>query len=1523
MTIDDLLTALRQQQVQLWVEGGQLRYRAPQGALTESLRDALSRQKHEIMARLQQPQRSPQLTPAPAQWHQPFPLNDIQQAYWLGRGGTFEIGNVSTHVYLEIDCQDLDLPRLNSAWRQVIERHDMLRAIVHANGQQQILKTVPAYEIVVLDLSAASAAQLSTVRQRMSHQVRKPDQWPLFELCASRLDSHTTRLHISIDGLIADGRSLFLLFQDWAEWYRHPALPLPSLPLSFRDYVLAETALQESPIIQADLTYWRDRLPDLPPAPELPLAKHPGTVTQPRFVRQSDRLEADTWNRLKTHAKEQGLTPSGVLLAAYAQVLATWSKRLQFTLNVTLSNRLPLHPQVNDIVGVFSSIDLLQVDYSQPDSFAERALRLQRQLWQDLDHHQLSGIRVLRELAHLRQTGISAQMPVVFTSTLLDLSQLGWMGEIVFWITQTPQVWLDCQVYEQHEGLVFSWDAVEDLFPAGLLQSMFAAYQTLLRQLADQPETWQQSHLALLPVEQVQQRTEINATAASIPHELLHSLFNRRATQQPDQIAVIAGEITLTYAELHQRSQQIGHWLRLQGARPNQLVAVVMEKGWEQIAAVLGVMQSGAAYLPIDPALPLERLHYLLNDGEVHLVLTQSYLRDALNLPDALQCLCIDADQMEEVDSPLEPIQHPDDLAYVIYTSGSTGTPKGVMIAHCGVVNAITATNQRFEMNAADRVLGLTALHHDMSVYDIFGILAAGGAIVLPEAGSQRDPAHWLELLNRHQITIWNSVPAMMEMVLESISGRPLQHQPTLSNSLRLAFLGGDWISLSLPARLHTLLKTVQIVSVGGPTETTLWNIWYPVERIDPAWKSIPYGRPIANTRYHVLNEKLEPCPVWVPGQLYCAGVGLAKGYWRDPEKTNARFIHHPQLGRLYQTGDLGRYLPDGNLEFLGRQDFQIKINGFRIEPGEIETALSKHPLVRSAIVVAAEQSGNKTSLVAYIVPKQQNLTSQASDWDEQFRHFLSRQLPAQMVPSSFVLLEQLPLTANGKVDRHLLVRLENRSSKPVQANDTPNSIETQLAAIWKDLLGLEQISIHANFFQLGGNSLLAVQLVNRIAHAFQVELPLSRLFEFPTIAAIATILEHLQSNGAEQMLDPELDLLAEAVLDADIYPKNSLVHSITQPGSIFLTGATGYLGAFLLDELLQRTDATIYCLVRSDTIASGNSRLQANLEFYSLWDAAFRDRIIPVLGDLTQPLLGLEPEQFEALAAKIDWIYHNGAQVNFTYPYLALKAANVLGTQEVLRLAAQQKTKPVHFISTTHVFSADPNAETRTIWEKMIPNCTENLSTGYVQSKWVAERLIATARDRGLPISIYRPSFIVGHQETGAGNIQDLLFRMIKGCIQLGIAPDIELSFNIVPVDYVSQAIVHLSTQPDLLGDTFHLINPHHIEICWKQILQWLHNLGYDIPLIPYFQWLTVLQTMGNQSDNALYPLLPVFSTASKNPATVLLNFSHQLRFDCQNTLSGLIDTTLTCPTIDQNWLNNYLSFFTDQSLLTYPPTL
>jgi amino acid adenylation domain-containing protein len=1059
----------------------------------------------------------PQIEPALEQRHLPFPLTDVQQAYWIGRSGAIELGNVASHRYIEFESTEFNLERFNLAWQCAIERHDMLRAVISPDGQQQILEQVPPYQIKILDLRGqepqAIAPQLETVRQMMSHQVMNPEQWPLFEVRASILRDNHIRLHFSFDYLTSDAWSFQILMLELFQIYQNLDVVLTPLDLSFRDYVLTQIALQDSELYRRSQDYWRKRLPSLPPAPELPLVQNPGSLTHPRFVGQSAKLEPEIWSRLKTRANQAGLTPSGVLLAAFAEILRFWSKKPRFTIVLTIFNRLPLHPQVNDIIGDFTSTNLLAVESSPDISFEGRARSIQKQLWEDLEHGYVSGVQVLRELAQFQGGATRAVMPVVFTSTLslgtldIDTSLIAraLSGDVVYSISQTPQVFLDHQVSEQGGALILNWDAVAELFPDGLLQEMFSAYCTFLQRLADEEETWQQKTLQLLPPGQLEQRESINATQAPISEEMLHTLFAAQVAQRSQQVAVVSSNRTLTYHQLSCRANQVARKLRQMGACPNTLIAVVMEKGWEQVVAVLGVLQSGAAYLPIDPGLPQERLQHLLEQGEVKLVLTQSWLDPNLTWAESIQRLKVDDEDLQGIDdSPLESVQQPEDLAYVIFTSGSTGLPKGVMIDHRGAVNTIIDINRRFHIEPQDRVLALSSLNFDLSVYDFFGTLAAGGTIIIPDPQATPDPSHWIELIVQHQISIWNSVPAMMQMLVEYATSRSQVFPP----SLRLVLLSGDWLPLRLPNQIKALFEGVEVISLGGATEASIWSILYPIETVDPIWNSIPYGRPMVNQTFYVFNEALEPSPVWVSGQLYIGGIGLAQGYWRNEEKTSASFITHPLTGeRLYHTGDLGRYLPDGNIEFLGREDFQVKIHGYRIELGEIEAVLTKHPAVRTALVTTLGELDGQKRLVAYLVADQE-MAPPVSE----LKRFLREKLPDYMVPSTFLRLDALPLTANGKVDRKALPTLAPVIIEPETTFIAPrNPIEAALVDIYTQVLSVESVSIYDDFFSLGGNSVGAILLLSRVRETFCVELPLHSIFENPTIAGLAEVLTENQ----------------------------------------------------------------------------------------------------------------------------------------------------------------------------------------------------------------------------------------------------------------------------------------------------------------------------------------------------------------------------------------------------------------------------
>jgi thioesterase domain-containing protein/acyl carrier protein len=419
------------------------------------------------------------------------------------------------------------------------------------------------------------------------------------------------------------------------------------------------------------------------------------------------------------------------------------------------------------------------------------------------------------------------------------------------------------------------------------------------------------------------------------------------------------------------------------------------------------------------------------------------------------------------------------------------------MITHESAVNTILDINERFQINSGDRILAISAFSFDLSVYDIFGTLAAGGTIVIPDAANSKDPSHWSELITTHQITIWNSVPAFMQMLIE----HNLNNTQVVFNTLRLVLLSGDWIPLNLPTQIQALSPQAEIISLGGATEAAIWSIYYPITQVDPNWKSIPYGKPLKNQYIYVLNTSLKKCPVWVTGELYIGGIGLAKGYWQDEEKTNASFIIHPVTKeKLYKTGDLGRYLPDGDIEFLGREDFQIKINGYRIELGEIEATLKQHLTVKEVVVTTIPKT---QQLIAYIVPQpESNITTQ------EIRSFLQTKLPAYMIPSTFVLLASFPLTANGKMDRQALPIPEGTQPELTQTFTPPhNQVEELLITIWMELFQLQQISITDNFFALGGHSFLALQLISKINHKFQTNIPLSTLFHYPTVAELGNFL--------------------------------------------------------------------------------------------------------------------------------------------------------------------------------------------------------------------------------------------------------------------------------------------------------------------------------------------------------------------------------------------------------------------------------
>ena len=900
----------------------------------------------------------------------PFPLTDVQHAYWVGRSGGFELGNVATHIYTETDSASFDAELSGKVWNQLIERHDMLRAVFSADGQQRVLPQVPPYRMQVEDLSALDEPErhrrLMETRARMSHQVFDPQQWPLFEFRLSILGAGRVRLHGSFDALIADAHSFALLGREYAQIVAGKGDSLAPLGITFRDYVLAERRLRSGDAYIKARDYWLARVDEFPAEPQLPLALDPSRIEQPRFSRLRTRLEAPAWSVLKEKARRLHVTPSVLLLGAYAQVLSKWSSSSRFVLNLTLFNRVPLHPDIANVVGDFTSLTAFEVGPGG-GTFAERLARHQAQLWRDLAHRAFSAVELLRELRR-RRGNEPVRMPVVFTSVLPleagDDGPTGGAAAADYSITQTPQVWLDHVVQELDGALLVHWDFVEELFPAALMPTMFAAFESLLRDLVSDDASWHAIEPVALPSTQRAARNTFNETRYPQPPALrIFDGFLASARRDPSAVALVSQARTLTYGELRDSAYGIAAQLLAAGVRRGARVAVMMHKGWEQVAAAIGVSLTGAAYLPIDASLPEARRLQLIAAAGVRVALIQPQDPMAHARHTDLQMLPVDAGVRGE--SFALPEVGERDLAYVIFTSGSTGTPKGVMIDHRGAVNTILDINRRFDLTATDRLLALSSLSFDLSVWDVFGALAVGAAVVIPAEDEVANPQRWSRYLRAQSVTVINAVPAFLQMLvdyLETQSSRDV-------GPLRLVMMSGDWIPVTLPARLRALAPACHIESLGGATEVSIWSISHTIVAADAQRRSIPYGRPLLNQRLHVMHDDLSECPDWVPGMLYIAGDGLALGYWGDARKTAQSFVPDPAAvgGRMYRTGDFGRYLPEGVLEFLGRRDDQVKVQGHRIELAEIEAHLLTHPGVREA-AVQPQGSGAARALYAYVV---------------------------------------------------------------------------------------------------------------------------------------------------------------------------------------------------------------------------------------------------------------------------------------------------------------------------------------------------------------------------------------------------------------------------------------------------------------------------------------------------------------------------------------------------------------------------
>lgn len=916
----------------------------------------------------------------PEEHSQPFVLTDMQAAYVAGRTNAYKLGGVSLQAYFEFEG-DIDLPQFEKAWNKTINKHDMLRATLNSAGMQVIANSVPYYPIEVTHLTELKpeeqSAVLAETRQRKSEHTFPLEVWPVFEVTATTLSKSKTRLHMLLDGIFIDATSFQIIIDDLVGFYLDDQYSSLIATLSFQQYVDSIVLNKSSNNYKRSLAHWTDKAASIFPAPKLSLNHGITQNTHPGFSRIEHTVKKELWEAIQAQCATNNVTSAATLLTCFALVVATWSESQQFSLNIPVQNRTAPIDGIEQIVGHLSSFSLTEFDLTNELTFQENTVNTQKQLLDCVEYGAVSGMEIVELIKRHSVTNIDNAFPVVFTNLLSQRYELDnaplvkferHIGKQKYGLSHTPQVWLDCQVNYCSDGIKLNWDFVNGLFSPDMIDDMFSAFVSLIEHLSTEPSFWQTKMGSLIPSKQIDLLNQVNGTQSDYSEGTLHSLFEKQCYSENNTIAMVNEDLEISFSQLEHWSNQVAHWLVQKGVKSGDFVAIATKKCWQQIVFALGVSKSGGAYVPIDPKMPLNRAKDIATQTSLkYALVTELSTLEPVFAESGVNVLAFGSAEMKS--KPKERVQidvDADSIAYVLFTSGSTGTPKGVVISHKAALNTIVAMNEKYKVTNEDSVLGLSSLSFDLSVYDIFGVMGVGGTLVLPNSEDILEPAKWLSLITKTKVTIWNTVPAMMSMLCahSESSGQAVP-------SLRQVFLSGDWLPTTLIPQIFKQCPNTAIANLGGATEASIWSNYHDVDKEKQnEYEFIPYGKPLANQSFHILNAQMQPVPFGVIGDLYISGIGLANEYLGDKAKTDASFIFDQKLQkRLYRTGDLGRYLYNGEIEFIGRKDKQIKIDGHRIELGEIESVAEKLTGLEQAIAVVNGDTSQK-SVALYVKPK-------------------------------------------------------------------------------------------------------------------------------------------------------------------------------------------------------------------------------------------------------------------------------------------------------------------------------------------------------------------------------------------------------------------------------------------------------------------------------------------------------------------------------------------------------------------------
>lgn len=1032
------------------------------------------------------------------------PLTFTQQQLWFINQLQPKTATYNIPVAVHIKGR-LNVSILVRSINEIIQRHDILRTSFEVVDGELVQKVgdFVALTIPEVDLQHLANEQQLVEVQKLSLQEAKVafdlGQAPLLRAKLLHLKETEAILILTLHHLVGDGWSINILVKELSAIYQaysdgKPS-PLPEIPVQYTDFVYWQRNWLQGEVIEKHLAYWQQQLNGIPVL-QLPTDRPRPPIQTFRGAQQKFILSTSLTEAIKQLSQREGTTLFMTLLAAFQTLLYRYTGQKDILVGSPIANRN--RAELEQLIGCFVNTLVLRSNLEGNPTFTELLVRVKRVAIDAYTHQDLPFEKLVEALHPNRDLSYNPLFQVMF---VLQNPASDGIWKIEELDTETAKFDVLLSMIDSKEGLTGTLEYNTDLFNTDTIARMVGHFQTLLEGIVSNSN----QHISELPILTAAEGQTLlidwNNTKVDYPQETcIHNLFEAQVEKTPDAVAVLFENQKLTYQELNNRANQLAHYLQNLGVKLETLVGICMERSIEMVVGILAIMKAGGAYLPLDPILPKERLAFMLEDAQLPLLLVQPHLVYELP-PHEAKLVTIDKEGAEFTDysqaNPVSSVQL-ENIAYVIYTSGSTGKPKGAINTHKGLCNRLLWMQDTYKLTASDRVLQKTSFSFDVSVWEFFWTLFTGATLVVAKPGGHQDASYLIQLIVQQQITTLHFVPSMLQVFLE---------EPGLENchSIKRVICSGEALSFELQKRFFQRLQA-ELHNLYGPTEAAI-DVTSWCCQANNNERLVPIGRPIANTQIYILDQQLQPVPIGIAGELYIGGLGLARGYWNRAELTNEKFISslfEPEK-RLYKTGDLARYRADGTIEFLGRIDHQVKLRGFRIELGEIEAVIAQHQTVRETVVIA-----NENRLIAYVVTEQKTSVSV-----NKLRDFVNTKLPEYMLPSVFVFLEALPLTSNGKVDRRALPAPDNVRPELATNYQAPHSeVEKTIAKVWKQVLQIEKVGINDNFFDLGGHSLLVVQVNNKLREVLNRDFSVVEIFQNPTIKSLA---EHLSKNSEAQ----------------------------------------------------------------------------------------------------------------------------------------------------------------------------------------------------------------------------------------------------------------------------------------------------------------------------------------------------------------------------------------------------------------------